>query len=62
MIGAVEAFERLGYEQGRALLEQAPTQGIDTLEDPPRELVDLFEHLDQLPAPNSIENVVLHTA
>jgi hypothetical protein len=50
MIGAVEAFERLGYEQGRTLFEQALTQGIETLEDPPRELVDLFEHLDQLPA------------
>ncbi|WP_319428825.1 oxygenase MpaB family protein [Mycobacterium sp. RTGN5] len=50
MIGAVEAFERLGYEQGRALFEQALTQGIETLVDPPRELVDLFEHVDQLPA------------
>ncbi|SBS76120.1 conserved hypothetical protein [uncultured Mycobacterium sp.] len=50
MIGAVEAFERLGYEQGRALFEQALTQGIDTLEDPPQEFVELFEHLDQLPA------------
>lgn len=50
MIGAVEAFERLGYERGRALFEQALTQGIGTLEDPPQEFVDLFEHLDQLPA------------
>lgn len=50
MIGAVEAFERLGYEQGRALFEQALTQGIETLENPPREFVDLFEHLDNLPA------------
>ncbi|BBY58354.1 oxygenase MpaB family protein [Mycolicibacterium sarraceniae] len=50
MIGVVEAFERLGYEQGRGLFEQALTQGIDTLTDPPRELVELFEHLDQLPA------------
>lgn len=50
MIGVVEAFERLGYERGRALFEQALTQGIDTVEDPPQELVDLFEHLDQLPA------------
>jgi hypothetical protein len=50
MIGAVEAFERLGYEQGRALFEQALTQGIETLDDPPQEFVDLFEHLDNLPA------------
>lgn len=50
MIGAVEAFERLGYEQGRALFEQALTQGIGAVEDPPREFVDLFEHLDNLPA------------
>ncbi len=49
MIGVVEAFERLGHEQGRALFEQALTQGIDTLADPPQEFVDLFEHLDQLP-------------
>lgn len=49
MIGAVDVFERLGHEQGRALFEQALTQGIETLEDPPREFVELFEHLDQLP-------------
>jgi len=50
MIGVVDAFERLGHEQGRALFEQALTQGIATLDDPPQEFVDLFEHLDQLPA------------
>jgi hypothetical protein len=49
MIGVVDAFERLGHEQGRALFEQALTQGIDTLADPPQEFVELFEHLDQLP-------------
>lgn len=49
MIGAVDAFERLGYEQGRSLFEQALTQGIETLEDPPEEFIALFEHLDQLP-------------
>ncbi|OBY33206.1 oxygenase MpaB family protein [Mycolicibacter kumamotonensis] len=49
MIGVVDAFERLGYEQGRALFERALTQGIDTLEDPPQEFIDLFEHVDQLP-------------
>lgn len=50
MIGVVDAFERVGHEQGRALFEQALTQGIDTVEDPPQEFVDLFAHLDQLPA------------
>jgi len=49
MIGVVDAFERIGHEKGRALFEQALTQGIDTVEDPPQELVELFEHLDQLP-------------
>ncbi|PQD97871.1 hypothetical protein MPNTM1_01361 [Mycolicibacterium parafortuitum] len=49
MIGVVDAFERIGHEQGRALFEQALTQGIDTLEDPPQEFVDLFAHLDNLP-------------
>lgn len=50
MIGAVDAFERLGYERGRALFEQALTQGVDTLDEPPPEFVELFEHLDQLPS------------
>ncbi|BBX19470.1 hypothetical protein CRI77_14730 [Mycolicibacterium duvalii] len=49
MIGAVDAFERLGHERGRALFEQALTQGIDTLDDPPQEFIELFAHLDQLP-------------
>ncbi|WP_370500306.1 DUF2236 domain-containing protein [Mycolicibacterium sp. jd] len=49
MIGVVDTFERLGHAQGRALFEQALTQGIETLDDPPQEFVDLFEHLDQLP-------------
>lgn len=49
MIGVVDAFERPGYQRGRALFEQALTQGIDTLDDPPEEFVVLFEHLDQLP-------------
>jgi hypothetical protein len=50
MIGVVDAFERVGYQQGRALFEQALTQGIGSLEDPPEELTALFEHLDQLPS------------
>nr|WP_090343195.1 oxygenase MpaB family protein [Mycolicibacterium malmesburyense]CRL74096.1 hypothetical protein CPGR_02985 [Mycolicibacterium malmesburyense] len=48
MGAVVDAFERIGYEQGRALFEQALTRGIESLQDPPQELVDLFEHLDGL--------------
>ncbi|MGV0602602.1 DUF2236 domain-containing protein, partial [Mycolicibacterium pulveris] len=55
MVGVVAAFERIGYQQGRALFEQALTQGIDTLEDPPQEFGDLFEHLDQLPGQFDLE-------
>ncbi|MCV7282229.1 DUF2236 domain-containing protein [Mycolicibacterium flavescens] len=50
MIGVVDAFERIGHERGRAMFEQALTQGIETLDDPPQEFVELFEHLDQLPS------------
>ena len=50
MIGVVDTFERIGHEKGRALFEQALTAGIDTLDDPPQEFVDLFAHLDNLPA------------
>ncbi len=50
IIGVVDAFERLGHEQGRALFEQALTRGIDTLTDPPPEYVEFFEHLDNLPS------------
>jgi hypothetical protein len=49
MIGVVDAFERLGHATGRALFEQALTQGIETLDDPPDEFVALFDHLDRLP-------------
>ncbi|GAT08939.1 hypothetical protein AU184_26020 [Mycolicibacterium novocastrense] len=55
IVGVVDAFERLGYEKGRALYEQALTQGVDTLEDPPREFVEFFEHLDQLPSQFDLE-------
>lgn len=55
MVGVVDAFERIGHERGRALFEQALTRGIDTLEDAPREFVDFFEHLDQLPEQFDLE-------
>ncbi|EKF21763.1 hypothetical protein C731_4247 [Mycolicibacterium hassiacum DSM 44199] len=48
MIDVVDMFERIGPERGRALFEQALTRGIDTLDDPPAELVALFDHLDNL--------------
>lgn len=51
MGAVVDAFERIAHEQGRALFEQALTQAIDSVQDPPQELVDLFEHLDGLPRP-----------
>ncbi|MGE2714427.1 oxygenase MpaB family protein [Mycolicibacterium litorale] len=50
MVEVVDAFERLGYQQGRALFEQALTHGIETLDDPPQEFVELFDHLDNLPS------------
>ncbi|MDQ2637893.1 MAG: DUF2236 domain-containing protein [Actinomycetota bacterium] len=55
MVGVVDAFERLGYEKGRALFEQALTRGIGTVEDPPQSFVDFFEHLDQLPSQFDLE-------
>lgn len=55
MIGVVDAFERVGHERGRVLFEQALTQGIDTLDDPPQEFAELFEHLDQLPSQFDLE-------
>lgn len=36
MVGVVDAFERIGHEKGRAMFEQALTQGIDTVDDPRR--------------------------
>lgn len=38
----VDMFERLGHARGRALFEQALTEGLDSVEDAPRELVCLF--------------------
>ncbi|MGV0653840.1 oxygenase MpaB family protein [Mycolicibacterium thermoresistibile] len=49
MVGVVDAFERLGHREARAIFEQALTRGIDSVKNPPPEFVDLFEHLDSLP-------------
>lgn len=35
--------------RARAMIEQALEHGIDAVQDPPRELVNLFEHLDRVP-------------
>jgi len=46
----VEAFVKLPPGAGQRLLEQAITQGIDSVQDPPPELVALFRELDHVPA------------
>ncbi|ORV97957.1 oxygenase MpaB family protein [Mycobacterium kyorinense] len=43
-------FREIGAKHGRRLLDQALEQGIDALDDPPQELVDLFASLDNPPA------------
>ena len=45
----VLCFERLPAGEGRTLLEQALNQGIDSLDDPPPELVALFRQIDHVP-------------
>lgn len=45
----VLCFERLPAGEGRKLLEQALSQGIDALDDPPAELVALFRQVDHVP-------------
>lgn len=49
MDAVVNAFRRIGAAQGRRLLVQALDHGIDSVVDPPRELVDLFADLDNPP-------------
>lgn len=49
MDGVVAAFTRIGTAAGRRMLEHALDNGIDTLADPPPELVALFEQLDNPP-------------
>ncbi len=45
----VEAFRETGMERGRAMLEQALTNGIDSVEDAPQALVDFFARIDNPP-------------
>ncbi len=44
-----EMFERLGPREGRRLFDQALDSGIDSIDAPPTELVDLFAQLDREP-------------
>ncbi|MBF6548193.1 oxygenase MpaB family protein [Nocardia brasiliensis] len=45
----VAAFARIGTAAGRRLLDQALDRGIETVDDPPPELVSLFASLDTPP-------------
>jgi hypothetical protein len=49
MDAVVGMFNRMPRGQGRRLLLQALDQGIDSLENPPEELVQLFAQLDVVP-------------
>lgn len=46
----VLAFRRIGMQDGRRMLEQALDHGIETVENPPDELVRLFASLDSPPS------------
>ncbi|MEU1981188.1 oxygenase MpaB family protein [Nocardia sp. NPDC019395] len=49
MDGVVAAFARVGTAAGRSMLDQALAHGIDTVDQPPVELIALFDHLDNPP-------------
>ncbi|MBA0049227.1 oxygenase MpaB family protein [Mycobacteroides sp. LB1] len=49
MDAVVALFHRIGTKEGRALFEQALRSGIDSLSDPPEELLRLFKEMEQLP-------------
>ncbi|MFC9982014.1 oxygenase MpaB family protein [Gordonia sp. NPDC127522] len=44
-----EVYGTLGGEAARALLDQALTDGLDSIDDPPPALVDLFEEFETVP-------------
>lgn len=44
-----EVYGTLGGETARALLDQALTDGLDSISDPPPALVDLFEEFETVP-------------
>ncbi|MEO8815453.1 MAG: oxygenase MpaB family protein [Mycobacterium sp.] len=49
MDAVVRTFREISMARGRKLLDQALDHGIDSLTDPPQELVDLFASLDNPP-------------
>ncbi len=49
MDAVVTLFDRMGSSQARALFEQAITEGIDSLDDPPDELRALLEDVYRVP-------------
>lgn len=56
MDAVVARFQQIGMTEGRALLDRALDFGIETLDDPPAELVVLFDQLDHPPAVGSAVN------
>lgn len=48
-LDVLDDFASLPGASGRRMFQQALDHGIDTVEDPPASLVDLFEHLDHRP-------------
>jgi ER-bound oxygenase mpaB/B'/Rubber oxygenase, catalytic domain len=49
MDAVVLMFKRVGPKEGRAMLDQALDDGIESLENPPAELIAYFAHLDNPP-------------
>lgn len=45
----VNCFDRMAHRKGSQMLMQAIDTGIDSVDDPPTELVALFEQLDRVP-------------
>ena len=45
----VNCFDRMTHQEGSRMLMQAIDTGIDSVDDPPTELVALFEQLDRVP-------------
>ncbi|MDV6309435.1 oxygenase MpaB family protein [Gordonia amicalis] len=50
MDAVVQMFRRLPPRTGRDMFERALSNGLETIENPPEELVALFEHIDNPPA------------
>ncbi|MHC3003837.1 oxygenase MpaB family protein [Gordonia metallireducens] len=50
MDAVVQMFRRLPPRTGRQMFEDALDNGLETIDDPPEELVALFEHIDNPPS------------